>query len=69
MLSHNPSEAKVMVLICWVMGTFELDHYPLKLMLHLQAKQSKFAGKLPEFANPERQVNVRKTRHRADKVQ
>ena len=47
----------------------ESDHCPLKLMLHLQAKQSQSAGKLPEVAKSDHQVNVQKIRYRADKVQ
>ena len=47
----------------------ESDHSPLKLMLNLQAEQSRSAGKLPEVAKPEDQVEMQKIRYRADKVQ
>ena len=47
----------------------ESDHCPLKLMLNLQAAQSKRAGSLPEVAISEHQADVQKIRYRVDKVQ
>ena len=47
----------------------ESDHCSLKLMLHLQSKQSQSAGKVPEVAKSDHQVNEQKIRYRADKVQ